>query len=495
MQPNATDSGNHEAIRNIKTSVSHRGYSLIRASYTFFAFLFLYLFSVDSWHQFDLTSWGFLSFVGVLAVAHIWLLWLSSDRAAVFLKFLFNGRPPACYLTWVTLELQGEATDRTGAAVFRSVETQGESGLDSSGNGVSVPVAGEAGNHHEGVGFAESSASHSSPVGGTQPAEPEQAKLAFISNLYAIKFGLRRLLVSYIDRVELTLWGNLIIQTKALSGGGDEKHSLSEVMKLPFGAISGSDQRDFINMLRKVRPDVVLNRRLEKRMQPPVVKGEVLIQTLGPVFLCLVLLDLNFSILYYLEILKDFHQAQIAARYPEHNSTPAKKYFDKGEQLRLHPSPISYVERHLLDSGAAAVSIMLSRAEALWYMGQKKEAISSLEKAIEFYPTSLYLRTELCRWKFLAGDKNGARTALYETVSSHSGSLIPKLYMLTFLKQQGENARAHRLCDAYCEQLDLDLFENEPWWPPGSNRRIHDMWSREDVLFILRRGFFDSNAK
>jgi len=308
----------------------------------------------------------------------------------------------------------------------------------------------------------------------------------------AIRLGLKRLQLSVVDELHLTIWGNLVFKSRALSGAivADGKPvEVDDVFKVPLGVVSSEDQRKFIELAKTVRPDLVLNKRLEKKLAAKLVKGEDLIQALGAAFLLFVLFDLSHSLFGYLEMLKEYHLAQVAARSsvvaevkPEND---ALEHFNSAEKMLESPPVISLVKRTLLKKGFATAAVYQARAEAQWYLGRKDDAIKSMQTALEFYPKSLRMHLELARWMAQNGHLREARKVLSDMADEHEDVLLPRLYMMVLFNQAGDKAKVKRYYEIYSDKLDLEVFGEEPWWPPGGNRYLNDSWSRDDVHFLL----------
>jgi hypothetical protein len=143
------------------------------------------------------------------------------------------------------------------------------------------------------------------------------------------------------------------------------------------------------------------------------------------------------------------------------------------------------VKRTVLSKGVATAAIYQARAEALWYLGKRDQAIASLDKALEFYPKSLRMHLELARWFIVTGKSGEARKIISQMIDEHVDVLLPRLYMMVLTKQSGDEVKAKRYYEIYSDMLDLKVFGEEPWWPPGGNRLLKDSWSRDDVHFIL----------
>lgn len=429
--------------RTIPTSLAHRGYTLIKMSYPLFGIVFLYLFSAGHWGEGDLSAWGIPIIIAVLAIAHGLLLFLESEAGCRMFSLITRGAPLTPYMRWITVE---------------------------------------------------------------EPVDPSQTCAAhtgkFVSGEPAFRYGLRRVLFSSIDQLDQTIWGNLLVRSRAFSGAvfrdqGEGQVALNEpdvVAKLPFGAVSSRVQKEFVELARSYR-SVAVNKRLAKRLESKIVKGEDIVQALGAAFLCFVLFDLGYSICVYLQMLKYYHVAQTEARHASTIMSEQRKsetgvgssLFDMAESIRLREPGISLVNRALLERGFSAATVLVARAEALWYMGKRDEAIKSLTKALELYPKSLQLHAQLARWLAETGNRAEAEKILEEAIETHEDSILPRLYMLVNLQDSGDVKRKGELYRSYLEKFDVDVFGQEPAWPPGGNRRLHDMWSRDDVHYLLDR--------
>lgn len=412
------------ATRQIKTTLAHRGYSLVKMSYPLFALAFLSLFSSSTWFDYDISWLGLPLILAILSASHIFLLFLQTDRAARLYYWIFRGKPPAIYLDWLAV---------------------------------------------------------------TDCDDPRDT---------SIRLGLRHLKLSYTDELHLTIWGNLVFKSRAMTGSiledGKDTVDPDDVFKVPFGVISSEEQKKFVALVQSVRPDVAIGRRLEKKLSAKLVKGEDYIQALGAAFLLFVLFDLSHSMCGYLEMLKHYHQSQVVARgempsqaVRDEKMKEANREFENAETMLNSPPGISLVKRTVLSKGVATAAIYQSRAEALWHLGQKEQAIESLNKALEFYPKSSRMHLELARWLISVGKIGEARKVLSKMIAEHDDVLLPRLYMMVLTQQSGDADRAKRYYEIYSDKLDLEVFGDEPWWPPGGNRLLKDSWSRDDVHFIF----------
>lgn len=320
------------------------------------------------------------------------------------------------------------------------------------------------------------------------------------------RFGLQRIAFEAIDELSLTLWGNLLVKSKAVSGKSFEEHGdrssqniIQVVARLPIAAVDQRELKEFATTVIKYRPEVVLNKRFEKRIDSKMVKGEELVRLLGAAFLCFVLLDLGFSTGFYLEMLKHYHLCQLQARAIENKSTKnknadnesyllkARSEFERADNMRLQPMWFSLVHKALFEHNSAAGGVWQARAEGQWYMGFRKDAIESIGKAHQYYPQSLKLAIEYARWLAIEGRLAESERVLSFAIEEHEDEFLPRLYMLVLSAQKEDIPGLMNLYRKYCQDLDTDLFGRQPWWPPGGDRFLSQRWYREDLHFLLDR--------
>jgi len=299
----------------------------------------------------------------------------------------------------------------------------------------------------------------------------------------ALWLGRRQIRLDAIESLELTLWGNLMVRTDAASGPASQHKRVSPILaRLPVGAVGLVRLKEFVEKVRAARPDVAINKRLEKRLASKIVRGEEMVKLLGAVFLSYVLLDLGFSTGFYLEMLKDYHLARKTETISD-----ARNSFAIAERLRLTPMSLSLVHRALFERGSAASGVWQARAEALWDVGDREGALESIARAQEYYPQSLRLAMERARWLALSGHRRECRVILEEAIEKHDDSFLPRLYMLVLFAERKDVERVRGLYKQYCQDLDADVFGEEPWWPPGGDRFLSQRWYREDMRYLMDR--------
>lgn len=423
-------------IYELKTSLSHKCYGLVKVSYALFAVFFIYCFSEPGWFSVNLTYVGLPIILVFLLIAHLIQVSLESKISCRIFSFIFKGRPPVFYLNWVKL--------------------------------VDCDTAGSE--------------------------EQSQAKPAFV-------YGLKRIKLDLIDGIDLSIWGNLLIKSSCYQGSVTEEEQSSlgpyeadVIAKVPVGAASLTSLKEFVEAVRDSNPSLNLNKRLSRKLESKIVKGEELIKTLGAAFLLLVLLDLGYSTSHFLEMQKHYYlssavhkRADLMKEFGGGGDRKAfsESEFAQGERLFKERFPISLVQRALFDHGSAAGGVWQARAEALWSLGRRKDAIASLAKAHELYPKSLKLMIELARWKVKSGDLQGSRKVLSMAMEEHGEDLLPCLYMIAADKKDTKSGDVtERSCRSYLKVFDENVFGEEPWWPPGGNRFMSERFYREDLLFL-----------
>ncbi len=407
----------------LRTTIAHQGYTLIGISFIVFECGFLILYSNQFWFNVDVVWLGVPAAIMAMAIAHLLLTWAESESGCNFFAPIWRRRPPCVYRQWLRLN-----------------EADLEPGLS---------------------------------------------------------FGQRHVVWKAIDQVELTLWGNLRILSRALCGADSTKAyekpkffsfsratSAEEILKFPFGVGMLADQKLVVDTMRHYNPALKLNDRLTKRIDAKEVKGTVYVQQLGVIFLFVVLMDVGLSMFSYLEMLKNYYlceSASISDQTAEQNKAP--RYFERAEALREHPLPVSWVSTKIMREGKVASGLFQTRAEALWAIGRKDEAISSMRKSLELSPNSFRLNLRLARLLALSGHKKEAISQLNEAMKNHESALLPRLYMLA-LHPVKARPRFYKM---YLRDLDDELFGNDLMWPPGSHVFLQDVFYRDDLTFIFDR--------
>lgn len=402
----------------LRTTIGHQGYTVVGIGFIVFELGFLILYSNEFWFEHNVASLGIPAALLALCLAHFLLIWLESESGCNFFSPIWKRRPPCVYRQWVRLD--------------------------------------------------------------DADLEP------------GISFGERHVVWRAIDEVELTIWGNLRILSRALSGAPSAKAKKSklpffqpvdaeEILKLPFGFGSVADQKLIIDTMRHYNPALKLNDRLKKRLDQKDVKGTAYVQQLGAVFLFLVLMDVGFSMFNYLEMLKNYYLCELTATAESRDRRKISPFFfAQAEEIREHPVPISWVSTKIMGEGKVASGLYQTRAEALWAMGKKEEAIESMLKSLKLSP-SFRLNLKVARMMALNGQRDKAEEQLKEAMEEHDSALLPRLYMLAL----SSGAERPSLYKSYLHDLDDDLFGTDLMWPPGSHVFLQDVFYRDDLTFIF----------
>jgi hypothetical protein len=96
---------------------------------------------------------------------------------------------------------------------------------------------------------------------------------------------------------------------------------------------------------------------------------------------------------------------------------------------------------------------------------------------------------QIARMLYDMGRVDQAEKQLDEAMENHKDTFLPQLYMVAV--KQASPVKVDPAAQAeYVKQkakLDEETFADEPHWPPGGNRFLHDIWFREDVEFVLNK--------
>lgn len=303
------------------------------------------------------------------------------------------------------------------------------------------------------------------------------------------RFGTRHVQWQVVDEVGLTWLGNLEIKSRAICGNSQSKPDV--IFKFPFAVAAQEQQRVFLDRLKQARPDVVLNARLTKRVESQIVRGQNLIQAFCGAIMFVLLLDLGFSSFYYLEMLKHYYLAEVAALSGD--SVTAGKELAEGDQRFEHPFPFSYITSRFLNTSSCAADIAEIRSDALWYSNRKDEALAQAKRAVELTPQTSRARFHYVRLLEETGKRAEAREQIAELVDRHKDWLLPRLYMLANIRDTKPSA-VPASYEWSMKQLNDALFGNEPAWPPGGESFTHDLFFSDDIYFVFNR-LLQANAK
>ena len=299
----------------------------------------------------------------------------------------------------------------------------------------------------------------------------------------AFSTGVKRVLFSAVDELELSWFGNLIVKSKAVCG---EVKNPDVVLKFPFAAATYAAQEELLQSLKEKNDGIALNSRLSKNRNATWQKGTQITQLTTAALMSFLLLDVGFSSFYYLELIKNYYLAQTDLLSSDPKA--AESHFNRAEQLKNHPLPISWVSQKFLNSSTVSSDIWEQRARVLWLQGKQDEAIQNSLKSISEAPTNLRHRLYQTRLLEAAGKAADSKEQLEQILKDHKHSLLPRLYILAIAKDRQEAGK--KLEQEYKTQLDLcfeDKFENEPQWPPGGNRHYIELLYSDDIIFLLDR--------
>lgn len=298
-----------------------------------------------------------------------------------------------------------------------------------------------------------------------------------------LQYGGKYIKLSVIDELFLSFLGNLVIRSRAVCGNIPKQ--ADELCKLPLGAASPESQKAFIELLRSYKPQLITNKRLEKRLATKVLPGQTFVQCFGALFMVVILFDLGASTFAFLEMNKEYYLSMIDSRTGKMDT--AIRHFEAAEKINDRPFPYSWVNNKLLRQGVVAAGVHQLRSETLWDLGRKQDSIDEARKAVETAPDNFRMYLRLARILADNGDMVGSRAAIRQAIKHHKDSLLPRLYMLAELAGMQKPAQAERFYQLYLDELHDLVFGDEPWWPPGGNRFLHEVFYSDDVTFVFDR--------
>lgn len=305
----------------------------------------------------------------------------------------------------------------------------------------------------------------------------EQANAQFVG------FGIRRLMWSAIDDIEVTIWGNLLFRSRALSGPDGP---LDVVLKVPLAVASNADQKALLQKLIRNKPGIVLNRRAQKVLEFKDVSGTAVIQLFGAAFLIVVLLDVGYSTFNYLEMLKDFYLAKTTAANLSFRSQSQQR-LDEAERIRTHPFALSWVSNKLFTQEPVASGLLTDKAEALCALGKRTDAIDALRQAAVLSPKNFRLHLRAARMLESDHQRDKAKQEIEEAVTLHKDSFLPRLYQIALTEESGGEHAAQSVYDDSVKALTEQVFGEGDRWPPGGEPFLHDVWYKDDVQFVFNR--------
>lgn len=308
----------------------------------------------------------------------------------------------------------------------------------------------------------------------------------------AVAIGRRQIAIDLVDEVWLTAFGNLHLRSRTIRGKGDllkfrfdEQSDL--LLRVPMGVITLQDQRDFIALLKERKPQILTNSRLEKRLETPILPGADRLPLLGSIFIFFVLFDAGQALFGHLEILKNYYHSEVKAQ--EGDTRLAEEYFQKGESVRAQKLKWSWVYGQFMAKGRLEADLLNARADVLTRLKRYREALDSLNQAQKEVPGSLKTSLRTARLLYQTGDFKGARAELTSAIEEHKSSFLARLYMIALYRSAGKDATAESFFRIYRQELNDEVYGEEPAWPPGGQRFVHDLWFSEDLDFVFGKLF------
>ena len=339
-------------------------------------------------------------------------------------------------------------------------------------------------------------------------------------NESGITYGIKHVRWHAIDELELSWMGNLIVRSRAICGDAAQNSDIA--VKIPYAAGEQARKNELIEIMRQGKPGVALNKRLEKSINSPIVKGQVILQLVSSAIMLVVLLDVGFSSFYYLELLKNYYLAGLSAmaangdiyqvqvdeksraemnplvtaalaRSKTENLKIAQERFDRAEYMTLHPFPASWVSSKFLHASNVAAGIHQERSHVLWLLGKREEAITEAYKALEEQKKNLRMQLRLVRLLDESGKHQEAFAELTKTIENHDHSLLPQLYGLALNREKFSATEFHSSYRQMLDECYANTFGIEPWWPPGGDRFFTELFYSRDVRFVFDR-LLDANS-
>lgn len=314
--------------------------------------------------------------------------------------------------------------------------------------------------------------------------------------LLAFTLGRRRILMSSVDELYLTLLGTLEIRSYAVSGTPDKKHDIDVVLRLPISVLDLSGQKHLVSLFQMSKPGLTVNKRLTDRLNSPVVKGQMALQLVGAAVITFALFDVGYATSAWITMLRCHYGAQLILRDKQNpdaqaflainakdDKARAQLLYDQSENIRLHPFALSWAYKALFSNKNSQAQLCSMRAETLYRLGRLDQSIALMEEACKASPTGFKYQIGLARYLTIKGDKKRADAVLGEVLEKHKDVLLPRVYKLSLI--DGNDLRAKQYAKDMA-QLDEEVFGPEPAWPPGGEKPIMEMWRRDDLEFLAK---------
>jgi tetratricopeptide (TPR) repeat protein len=307
---------------------------------------------------------------------------------------------------------------------------------------------------------------------------------------HGFTFGVKRLRWDIVDEAALNFFGTLLIKSRNLCGPAEVVNEVDQnpadvIVKLPFAAIDFASQNLFVNKVRSKKPDVLFNKRLTKQIEQKLIKGMQYVQGASVVILALALLDLGYATFAYLETLKQYYLCRVDAASAQIDS--ARAHFEKAEELRLNPLPISYITPRLTSFGGVSETYQQARWEALWALGRREEALAVAKSVADQSPKGFRSHLKVARLYSELGNDQAAQAQIEEATKKREDALLPRFYLFSYFMGKHESDQARQKFNEYSAKLDDEVFGKEPAWPPGDIRYVDSVWYEDDLKFVLNR--------
>lgn len=310
-----------------------------------------------------------------------------------------------------------------------------------------------------------------------------------------LTFGARKVAYSVIDELRLTVWGNIHIRTRALRLGPQSEFSEEHgkkveptelIFRVPLGVVAPKDQKRFVETIKKANPNVLINKRLQKRLSANDLSSSQMVSLLGSVFMLFVLLDVGQSTFTYLEILKAYYGATVDARAQKFES--ANALLARGDKLVQESPPVSWIKYKVFKDGNAAIGLMSARSEILFQLKRVDEAIEECKKALKINPKAFRINFQIARMLTSQNKYDEANKQVQEAIDTKkTDTFLPRSYMLAIETEKSGDQVSQKLFETYLKEFDESVFKDEPVWPPGGERMVHDVWFRNDLTFVYER--------
>ena len=329
-----------------------------------------------------------------------------------------------------------------------------------------------------------------------------------------MKSGLLQLDMTRISRLHLTLLGVMEMRSDDITGGGTSY----VLARMPLSVLSLADQKDLVEAFKKYRPDLIVSDRLAKRLMSSVVKGQGMVQALGALVLVAALIDVSYASFVWLDILKEHYAAQTLARTDaiyggtvqeklerarsrrnlrtswtggaddrDSLKKEASKRYRHAEQMRATPFPLSCAFKALFTCSNSASQLDIIRAETLRDLGRPEEACEILQGVVAKKQPGVKAHLALVRLLIDMGQIKAAQSELLTIEDAHKDLLLPKVLRLDLERRLGADAKERAsLLARSMQELDEQVFGDEPAWPPGGERPITEMWHRQDLEILGR---------